>query len=88
MTSFYLNKLLLMCIWDPNYFNGPSNAKSFFALFLLLLSTLNRQSTQQKASRSLYLIKYTLVTSIQTTEGHEVSQESPWSPSADRVTLC
>lgn len=30
MTSFYLNKSFLMCIWDPNYFNSPLDAKKVF----------------------------------------------------------
>lgn len=28
--SFYLNKFLLTCIWDPNYFHSPLDAKKVF----------------------------------------------------------
>ena len=75
-----------MCVWDPNYFNVPLGVTKLF--LHVTLSTPNSQSTQQKASTLFYLIKYTLVTSIQTTKGNEVAQESPRSPSEDnRVTL-
>jgi len=63
------------------FYHSPRSQHSFLAHYFSLLQI--SQSTQQKASKSLCVIKYTLVTSIQTTKGNEVAQASPRSPSAD-----